>query len=231
MSNQKTLFIVGDDSLVDEYSSLCSTKGYKRVTKPTKTILFAFELTNISRETKQKSLCQLDKILPKSIPIISSSVTITVGEQSTWLKHPERLIGIGAFPTLLQNSLLEFAPSHLTGEATKSAAKDFATTLGKEYAFVQDSVGLVLPRILCMLVNEACFAMMERVAEGADIDTAMKLGTNYPSGPVEWAERIGARHVHAVVSALHRHFDEDRYRCAPLLQKAALQNSFSWRRA
>lgn len=229
MSNQKAIFIVGNDTLVDEYSSLCSTKGYKRVTKPTKTIFLALELTNISHETKQKNLRQLDKILPKNVPIISSSVTATVTEQNAWLKHPERLIGIGAFPTLLGGSLIEFATSGSTGSVTREAAEQFAASLGKSVAFVQDSIGLVMPRILCMLVNEACFAMMERVAEGPDIDMAMKLGTNYPSGPVEWAERIGAKHVHAVVSALHRHFGEERYRCASLLRKAALGNRLSLR--
>jgi 3-hydroxybutyryl-CoA dehydrogenase len=86
---------------------------------------------------------------------------------------------------------------------------------------VQDSVGLVMPRILCALANEACFAIMEGVAEANDIDTAMKLGTNYPSGPVVWAGRIGWSQVLAVLKGLHGYFGEDRYRPAPLLQRMA----------
>lgn len=227
MSNQKAIFIVGDDSLVDEYSSMCSTKGYKRVRKPTKTILLALELTNISCDAKQKNLRRLDKILPKKVPILSSSVTVTVTEQTTWLQHPERIIGIGAFPTLLEGSLIEFAASSQTSSITRQNAEEFASALGKSAVYVHDSIGLVMPRILCTLVNEACFAITERVASGSDIDTAMKLGTHYPRGPIEWAEKIGAKHVQAVVAALYAHFGEDRYRSAPLLRKAALHNSFS----
>jgi 3-hydroxybutyryl-CoA dehydrogenase len=80
---------------------------------------------------------------------------------------------------------------------------------------------MVMPRILCMLINEAYFAMMEGVADDAAIDTAMKLGTNYPRGPVEWARKIGLVHVVAVLHALQGYFGEDRYRCAPLLTREA----------
>ncbi len=242
---QKRIWILGDSPLVEEYAALCVEKGFdtkirintdgfpKRLPKGAKqyddsetTTDVVLELTNISSDTKRKNLVQLDQTIPSHVPLLSSSVTVTVTEQATWVKNASRLIGIGAFPTLLQGSLIEFAPSHLTDISTRTAAEELTLLLGKSAAFVEDSVGLVMPRILSMLVNEACFAMMEDVAEAKDIDTAMKLGTNYPHGPVEWAERVGAKHVHAVVSALYKHFGEDRYRCAPLLHKAALRNSF-----
>ncbi|MDL1892430.1 3-hydroxybutyryl-CoA dehydrogenase [Sphingobacteriales bacterium CHB3] len=220
----KTICIVGDEALVKEYIALASSKRYKCTSTPSKTTTLALELTNISIEVKQKNLRRLDKSLKKSIPILSSSVTVTVAEQNTWIKHPERLIGLGALPTLLQGSLLEFAPSSLTTDAVKAAAQVFARSLGKETSLVQDSAGLVLPRILCSLINEACFALGEGIADGTDIDTAMKLGTNYPDGPVHWGMQIGLEQVHAVVAALHRHFGDDRYRAAPLLRSASFQD-------
>lgn len=219
----KTICIVGDEALVKEYTALASSKGYKCISTPSKTTTLALELTNISIEEKQKNLCRLDKSLAKKIAILSSSVTVTATEQNTWIKHPERLVGLGALPTLLQGSLLEFAPSSATTDAVKAAAQMFAESLGKETSFVQDSVGLVLPRILCSLINEACFALGEGVADGTDIDTAMKLGTNYPDGPVDWGMQIGWQQVHAVVAALHRNFGDDRYRAAPVLRKASFQ--------
>lgn len=219
----KTICIVGDEALVKEYTALASSKGYKCISTPSKATTLALELTNISIEDKQKNIRRLDKSLKKSIPILSSSATVTVAEQNTWIQHSGRLIGLGALPTLLQGSLLEFAPSSLTTDAVKAAAQAFAGSLSKETSFVQDSVGLVLPRILCSLINEACFALGEGVADGTDIDTAMKLGTNYPDGPVHWGTQIGWQQVHAVVTALHRHFGDDRYRAAPLLRRASFQ--------
>jgi 3-hydroxybutyryl-CoA dehydrogenase len=230
---KKKILILGDPSLVDEYASLCSEKGVavasrlngkRSITLP-KNALFALELTNVDIESKKKNIVQLDKSLAAKAIIISSSTTVTVTEQATWLKHPGRLIGIGALPTLIAGTLMEFAASSHTNIAAKKAVEEFAKSLNRDFAFVADSPGLVMPRILCALANEACFAMMEGVAEGNDIDTAMKLGTNYPRGPVEWAERIGYAQVLAVMNALHKYFGEDRYRAAPLLQQKALQGS------
>ncbi len=235
--------ILGESPLVEEFASLCLNKGMevnlrlnpvsakdghvklprgaRKITRPPKTVTLALELTNLDRETKRKNLIELDAVLPPRTPILSSSVTMTASEQSEGLHHPERLIGIGALPSLLEGGLIEFAFMPINDEAVLKSAEQFARDLGKESARVQDSVGLVLPRILCMLVNEAYFALTENVAVSDEIDTAMKLGTNYPFGPVEWAERIGVRQVYAVMTALHRTLGEDRYRTAPLLQRAA----------
>lgn len=221
-----SICVIGDAALVDEYTSLASGKGFRCVASPAASAFLALELTNIAAEDKKKNLRRLDKALHKRIPIISSSTTITVAEQSTWVTSPERLVGIGALPTLLRGALLEFAATPATNDSAKTAAREFAAALGKECAFVDDSAGMVLPRILCMLVNEACFAMGEAVATANDIDTAMKLGTSYPRGPMAWGAEIGVRHVHAVVAALYRHFGDDRYRTAPLLQAAAFRGTW-----
>jgi 3-hydroxybutyryl-CoA dehydrogenase len=219
MPTQQSIIILGDPQLVGEYSARCVERGYHVVHDALATL--ALELTNLSSERKRDNLLRLESMLPPSVPILSSSVTVSLAEQAAWLKHPSRLAGIGAFPTLLQGSLLECVTTAQTAADVRSAAEAFASTLGKSAVFVEDSVGMVMPRILCMLINEAYFAMMEGVADDAAIDTAMKLGTNYPHGPVEWAQRIGLPHVVAVLNALQRYFGEDRYRCAPLLMKAA----------
>lgn len=240
MAKSQHTFIIGESSLVREYGALCLSKkqtvaarfnpgetgqlprGVKNTATPPKAVTVALELTNIDMNIKKKNLLLLDRSLASNIPVISSSITATVAEQSTWIKNPKRLVGIGALPSLLEGSLIELAPSKQTSKEFLEKAKGFVTSLGKEATTVQDSIGLVMPRILCMLANEAYFAMMEGVATGNDIDTAMKLGTNHPGGPVERAERIGIKNIHAVLTALHRHFGEDRYRIAPLLQRAAL---------
>ena len=249
--SHKRICILGESPLVEEYASLCLNKGFevhvrmntgessvskkastalpkdaKKIARVTRTTDLALELTNISAEAKKKNLDELDKVLPLKIPILSSSVMFTVAEQRAWISRPARLIGLGALPSLLEGELIEFALSDSTDTAVRHAAEEFAKALGKESAIVADSVGLVLPRILCTLANEACFAIMESVAPAGDIDTAMKLGTNYPFGPLEWAERIGMRQVHAVMAALYKNLGEDRYRVAPLLRRAAALNGF-----
>jgi 3-hydroxybutyryl-CoA dehydrogenase len=77
----------------------------------------------------------------------------------------------------------------------------------------------VLGRIVCQLVNEACFALGEGVGSAADIDAAMRLGYNYPRGPLEWADLIELDHVLATLDALYEERREERYRAAPLLRR------------
>jgi 3-hydroxybutyryl-CoA dehydrogenase len=81
---------------------------------------------------------------------------------------------------------------------------------------------LVRARIVCCLINEAVTALMEGVASAADIDLAMKLGTNYPHGPLEWADQIGLDTVLGVMQGLFDEWGEDRYRPSPLLRRMVL---------
>lgn len=244
-SIRRIVSLAGDAALVAEFAAACHERGYtvecvgadagggsrrkiaglpkgiRVVDRPAARSSLAIELTNIDMDSKRKNLTLLDRTLRPGTLLLSSSVTVTVAEQSAWIKHPGRLVGIGALPSFLGGALLECAMSGLSSDTARREAEAFAQSLGKEAAFVGDSVGMVLPRVVCCLANEAHFALMERVAGAEEIDTAMKLGTHYPAGPFEWARRIGYRQVCAVMHALHRYFGEDRYRPAPALRRAA----------
>ena len=163
----------------------------------------------------------LERLLPSGTIILSSCCTVSAAEQSGWMKHPERLIGISAFPTLVKNHVMEVTLSSRTDRELLGIAQEFLIKMGKEIRVIQDRVGMVMPRILCQIINEAFFGLTEGIASPQDIDRAMKLGTGYPAGPVEWAEHIGVREVVAVLEGLMREYAEDRYRTAPLLRQLA----------
>jgi 3-hydroxybutyryl-CoA dehydrogenase len=238
----KAVYLAGEIELVREFGALCSAAGIPVIcahpprgtgapprefrvsaTVP-RSVVAAVELTNTDIARKKRNLVSIDAALPPDVPVLSSAVTVTVGEQASWIQRPRRLVGLGAFPTLLGGPLLEVTASLRTDEASIGAAGRFLAGLGKEVSVVQDRVGLVMPRILCMVINEACFALTEQIAAPADIDTAMKLGTNYPKGPLEWANMIGIRHVISVLSALRTATGEERYRVAPLLYQMSFES-------
>jgi hypothetical protein len=98
---------------------------------------------------------------------------------------------------------------------------DFFTALGKTGEKINDCVAGVFPRALTMIINEAAFALQESVASAADIDQAMKLGTNYPKGPLAWCDEIGAEAIVATLDALAKEFGGDRYRVASRLRRNA----------
>jgi 3-hydroxybutyryl-CoA dehydrogenase len=87
---------------------------------------------------------------------------------------------------------------------------------GKQALVVQDVVGLVAPRTIAALANEACYALADGVATSTDIDAAMRLGTNYPLGPLEWAAKIGAAQVEALLAALAE--EDTLYQPHPLIK-------------
>jgi len=79
----------------------------------------------------------------------------------------------------------------------------------------------IAARVLATIVNEAASAVADGVASPSAIDTAMRLGTGYPWGPLEWGERIGLTHVIHTLDALHASVPDGRYRVVPLLRRLA----------
>lgn len=92
-------------------------------------------------------------------------------------------------------------------------------TLGMEYELVNDEIGMVTPRIVSMIINEACFVLGEGTAEVEAVDQAMKLGTNYPKGPFEWADAIGIENVFHLLESLHIATGDGKYKIAPRLRR------------
>jgi len=134
----------------------------------------------------------------------------------------ERKVHWVALPDLERARLVEIAALPGAGTETLSAAGRYFAGLGKHVECTPgDAPGLVLGRIVCQLVNEACFAVGEGVGTPADLDTALRLGFNHPRGPFEWLREIGPERVLAVLGALSDELGEERYRAAPYLRRLA----------
>lgn len=98
-------------------------------------------------------------------------------------------IRLNAWPGFVGRPLTELACTD--AHARRQAAAVF-DALGWKYVWVKDEYGLIAARIIAMIINEAWFALSDEVSTADEVDTAMKLGTNYPFGPFEWCEKIGA---------------------------------------
>ena len=84
---------------------------------------------------------------------------------------------------------------------------------------LHDIPGLIVMRTVSMLANEAADAVYQGVCTPQAVDTAMRLGVNYPCGPLAWANAIGLPQVQTVLSHLASTYGEDRYRTSPLIQQ------------
>jgi 3-hydroxybutyryl-CoA dehydrogenase len=95
---------------------------------------------------------------------------------------------------------------------------------GLDVFVIDDVPGLIVTRTVAMLANLAADAVAGRVANAADIDTAMRLGVNYPQGPLAWAGQWGLRTVLAALDELESWYRDSHYRASPLLRRAAATN-------
>ena len=116
--------------------------------------------------------------------------------------------------------LVELTRTATTAPAAAAALEAFFATLGRRAEWVGDGPGLVGGRIVAQLVNEACFALGEGVADAAAIDLGMVLGLNHPRGPLAWGDAIGPGAVLDTLLALWEEYREERYRPAPALVRA-----------
>lgn len=126
------------------------------------------------------------------------------------------LVGMNTLPSFLDRPRFEMS---LLEEEDSDLLEETMQALGRDYEVVDDRIGMVTPRIVCMIINEACFVLKEGTAGVEAVDRAMRLGTNYPHGPFEWAELIGIHNVYDVVKALKEDTGEEKYKMAPLLKQ------------
>ena len=125
-------------------------------------------------------------------PVFINSMAATLAENN----HSKNIIRINAWPGFIEKDLWEMA-------GTVSAEAEYILQqLNKRYIVVPDEPGFISARIIAMIINEAYYALDEKVSSELDIDIAMKLGTNYPYGPFEWCNIIGKQQVYQLLAKL-----------------------------
>lgn len=217
------VFLIGDNEhLISELSDLLKDK-YEIADQVDPSVEIIFDLTTNNKDVKFNILNFIDEKNSKAV-VISSSVCIPVLEQAVVSKFPERLVGAAMYPGFTSGKAVEIARSKFTSEETFSKAEEIFSKLDKRVIESPDRPGMLALRIISLIINEAYLVMQEGTSERDDIDTAMKLGTNYPYGPIEWSEKIGIDTVYSVLRSMHDEYGDDRYRITPLLKETYLES-------
>lgn len=227
--------VAGERPFVEEIGQLCLEAGHDTVLylvedfqsavqsgwsmPDAANVDVAIEMHNESPASKEELLVSLSAAIPPQALLVTSALATSVTRAASWVINPERVVGFGVVPPLARQGVVEIARGMLTAETAVEQAVSFCHALGQEPVEVADGPGLVRARMVCCVINEAASALMEGVATAVDIDRAMKLGTNYPYGPLEWADYIGLDTVLGVLTGLFEEWGEDRYRPSPLLRR------------
>jgi 3-hydroxybutyryl-CoA dehydrogenase len=182
-------------------------------------------LETITGMTKHKKalITFLDQHISATVPCLTSTLHYSATEISSWSKEPTRYIGFHPLH-FDQMKVIEIAPALQSSERIVQSCVQILEAQGKSVEQITDTVAGVFPRTLALIINEAIHALDEGIATKEDIDLAMKKGTNYPFGPLEWADNLGLDEILWILEGLHREFGDDRYRSAPLLRKKVWAN-------
>ena len=157
----------------------------------------------------------------KDAILISNTLTAPATAIARHITGYKRIIGVPMIPSqLASQKTIEYSVP-LQQEDISSNKELLKSLFRKDVEKIGDSVAGVFPRTIAMVINEAVFALHEGVAVADDIDMAMKLGTNYPKGPLAWCDEIGAYAICAILEALQVEYGAERYRIAPLLRLKA----------
>jgi 3-hydroxybutyryl-CoA dehydrogenase len=168
---------------------------------------------------KRQILRELDRRLESSNPIVINTSTLSITELAADSSHPERILGMHFLYPVTTTRVVEVVRGQLTSDEAYDRAVEFARVLGKVPIKVFEMPGFVTTRVLLPLVNEAIHVVMEGVAEASDVDLALKLGFDFRTGPLEWADRTGLDRVLNWLQHMYDETGEPRFRPCPLLKR------------
>jgi len=148
----------------------------------------------------------------------TSSISITLLGGAT--KHPENVCGMHFFNPPQLMPLVEIVKGRKTSEETVQFVKETSKKMGKETVLCRkDSPGFIVNRILVPALNEAVFLVQEEVADPEDIDKALKLGLNWPMGPLRLLDYVGLDTTLNITQVFINEFQDSKYRPPPLLRE------------
>jgi 3-hydroxybutyryl-CoA dehydrogenase len=167
-------------------------KGSTSVEKAVGDVNFVIEAVPEIMALKREVFKNLDENTPQAI-LASNTSTLNITEIASVTKRPEKVVGMHFFNPVAMMKLVEVVRGAHTSDETVDVVVAMARKLGKEPVVCRDtSYGFLANRAYEALRGEAIQMVWEKVASPEDIDKALKLGYNFPAGPLEMGDMLGS---------------------------------------
>jgi len=177
------------------------------------------EAATEDEEVKKSILRELCGHLGENAIVATNTSSISITRLAAQTDRPDRFVGMHFMNPVPRMDLVELIRGIATSEESFSLIRELAKDLGKKPVNAEDFPAFIVNRILLPMINEAIYTLYEGVGSVEAIDTAMKLGTRHPMGPLELADFIGLDTCLAVMHVLHDGLADTKYRPCPLLVK------------
>ena len=179
----------------------------------------AIEAATENEELKKRIFQDLDAVVRPGGVLATNTSSIPITRIAAATKRPDAVIGMHFMNPVPVMQLVELIRGAATSDATFDRTRSLSQAMGKTGVTSRDYPGFIVNRILIPMLNEAAYALMEGLGTAEDIDTAMKLGTNQPMGPLQLADFIGLDTVLFIAEVMHRGLGDPKYRPCPLLRQ------------
>ena len=177
------------------------------------------EAATENEKVKTQIFAEICKTLKPEAILASNTSSISITRLASASDRPAQFMGIHFMNPVPKMQLVEMIKGIATNDETFKASTNFIGSLNKTIAVSEDFPAFIVNRILLPMINEAIYTLYEGVGSIEAIDTAMKLGTNHPMGPLELADFIGLDTCLSIMQVLNEGLADTKYRPCPLLVK------------
>jgi len=213
--------VVSENEMKETLSRIHPTLDMKEAVKDADLII---EAVPEKVELKKSVLKEAGEVAEKGALMASNTSSISITELASATKRPEKFCGMHFFNPPQLMKLVEIIRGAKTSDATLDTIVKVSENMGKETVVVKkDSAGFIVNRILIPALNEAMYLVWEDIAEPEDIDKAIRLGLNWPMGPLKLLDYLGLDTTLSIAEVLREDLDP-KYRPCPLLRQMVRAN-------
>ena len=213
--------VVSEKEMEETLSRIHPTLDMKEAVKDADLII---EAVPEKAELKKSVLKEAGGVAKEGALMASNTSSISITELASATKRPENFCGMHFFNPPQLMKLVEIIRGAKTSDATVGAIVKVSENMGKETVVVKkDSAGFIVNRILIPALNEAMYLVWEGIAEPEDIDKAIRLGLNWPMGPLKLLDYLGLDTTLSIAEVLRDDLDP-KYRPCPLLRQMVRAN-------
>jgi 3-hydroxyacyl-CoA dehydrogenase len=213
--------VVSENEMKETLSRIHPTLDMKEAVKDADLII---EAVPEKVELKKRVLKEAGEVAKEGALMASNTSSISITELASATKRPEKFCGMHFFNPPQLMKLVEIIRGAKTSDATVDTIVQVSEKMGKETVVVKkDSAGFIVNRILIPALNEAMYLVWEDIAEPEDIDKAIRLGLNWPMGPLKLLDYLGLDTTLSIAEVLRDDLDP-KYRPCPLLRQMVRAN-------